>query len=163
MHEKNAADKRDRDGDQRDQHGAQRAEEKINYDRHDDQGLRQGLQNFIDRGVDIFGSVISDFPGETGGEVLLNELHFAADALDHVERIGVRQHPDPHEDGPFAREPHLGVIILRAEFNVGDIAKPEELVPGLANDQVAEFLDGAKIGVGAQVDLHQRAFGVANR
>ena len=55
----------------------------------------------------------------------------------------------PMNTALFAAEPHLRIVILRAQHHVGHVAQPDELVAGLADDEVAELLDGAQVGVGA--------------
>src|SRR6266568_889351 len=47
-------------------------------------------------------------------------------AFDHVHRVRVRQHPDAHEHRLLTGEPHLGVVILRAEHHIRDVAEPNE-------------------------------------
>ena len=98
-----------------------------------------------------------------GRQLLLDLLHLDAHAFDDVQRVGVRQHPDAHEDSFLAGEPHFGVVVFRAEHDVGDVAQPHRRVPVLlADDQVLELIDRVQVGVGGQVDLKQRAFGAAD-
>ena len=163
LHEKNAAQERQRNRHQRNQHRAQRTEEQENHDGNNQQRFRQRLQNFVDRILDIFGRVVSHVPGEAGRQFVLDRGHFFADALDHFQRIGVGQHPDAHEHGAFAAEAHLAVVIFRAERHVGHVAQPDELVAVLPHHELFEFIHGTQIGVRRQIHLHQRTLRVADR
>ena len=112
--------------------------------------------------VNVFRGVVRNAAGEAGGQLLLDGFHFGAHPLDHVQRVGVGQNPDAHEDRLLAVKPHLRVVILRAQLHVGHVAQPHEPVAGLADDEIAELLDGAEIGVGGQVHLDQRTLGAAD-
>ena len=89
-------------------------------------------------------------------------LHLHANALDHVDRVRVRQNPDAHEDGFLTGEPHLGVVIFRAEHDVGDVAQPNEISLVLANDQLFEIIRGVQIGVSGEIDLKERTLCAAD-
>ena len=58
-------------------------------------------------------------------------VHLGAHALDHVERVGIRQNPDAHEHGAFAGETHFRVVIFRAEHHIRDVAQTDEFSPCL--------------------------------
>ena len=60
-------------------------------------------------------------------------------------------------------EAHLGVVVLRAELDVGDVLQPDDRVVLLANDELLELLDGVQVGVGREIDLHESALGAADR
>ena len=49
-----------------------------------------------------------------------------AHALDHVERVGGRQHPDAHERRGLAVEADVLLVVLGAEHDVGDLAEPDD-------------------------------------
>ena len=116
----------------------------------------------MDGVVDVSGRVVGDFGFHTGGQFLLDLLHLRADALDHVERVRVWQNPDAHEHSLLAGEPDFGIVIFRAEHDVGDVADPDEVAFVLSNDELLEIVDRVQIGVRGQIDLKERAFGVAD-
>ena len=127
LHEKDRADERDRNRDDRDDDRAPRAEEKEDDDHDDEQRLDQRVEDVVDRGVDVGGAVVGDAALHAGRQFLLDLLHLGANALDHVDRVRVRQNEDAHENRALAGETNLGVVILRAENNVGDVAQPNEV------------------------------------
>ena len=87
--------------------------------------------------------------------------HLGPDAFDHIDRVGVRQNEDAHEDGALPGEADLGVVIFRAEHDVGDVAQPNEYAVFLPHDEILEILHRMQVGVRGQIDLHERALGAA--
>ena len=70
--------------------------------------------------------------------------------------------PDAHEDRLLAGEAHLLIVVLGAQHHVGDVSQPHQRAVLLADDQLLELVDRVQIGVGGQVDLDQRALGLAD-
>ena len=132
---------------------------------HDDeQRLDQGVEDVVDRGVDVFGAVVGDAALQAGGQFLLDLLHLRPDALDDVDRVGVGQHEDAHENRALAGEAHLRVVILRAEDHVGDVAQPNERSVFLPHDQILEILAPmCRSVLAVRFDLDERALGAADR
>ena len=97
------------------------------------------------------------------GSSFCDLLHLGAHPLDDVDRVRVRQNPDAHEDGLLPGEADFGVVILRAEHDVRDIAQPNECRLFLPHDELLEFIRGVQIGVRCQVHLEQRALCAADR
>ena len=56
----------------------------------------------MDGVVDIGGRVVGHLGVHAGGEFLLDLIQFHAHALDYVDRVRVRQHPNAHEDSLLA-------------------------------------------------------------
>jgi hypothetical protein len=161
LHQEDAADKRYRDRHHRDEHRAERAEEEEDDDHDDQQGVAQGLEHFANGAVDIFGGVVGHTRLQAGRQVVLDRRHFRANALEHVDGVGVGQGPDPHEHGGLAREADLGVVVLGAERHVGDLPQAHDGAVLLAHRQAPELFHGAQVGVGGQVDLDERALAPA--
>ena len=130
--------------------------------RHNHQRLDERLDHFVDGVADVFRRVVGDFSLQAARQIFLDGNHFLAHAFDDVERVRVRQRPDAHEDRVLAAETDFGVVIFRAERNVGDVAQAHERAAGLADDEIFEFLDRAQIGVRRQIDLDERTFRVAD-
>ena len=53
----------------------------------------QGLDHVVDRALDVLGRVVGDDGVDLLGELLLELRHLGADALDHVERVGIGERP----------------------------------------------------------------------
>ena len=126
--------------DHRNEHGAQRAEEKKDNNDDDEERLHQGVDDFVDRGVDVFRAVVGDAALKTGGKFLLNLHQLSPDPLDDVDRIGIRQNENAHENSALAGEPDLRVVILGAEYHICDVAQPDEDVVFLPHDKILEIL-----------------------
>ena len=60
-------------------------------------------------------------------------------SLDHVERVGGRQHPDAHERRRLAVEADVLLVVLRAEHDVGDLAEPDDDAVLLLDDELPEL------------------------
>ena len=123
----------------------------------------QRVDHLVDRVVDVGGRVIGDAwpacrPAGPSGSTSIS----SRDRVDDIERVGVRQDEDAHEDRGLAGEADFGVVVLGAQLDVGDVAQAHDRVVLLADDEVLELLDRAQIGVGRQVDLDQGALGVAD-
>ena len=133
LHQKDRSDQRQRDRHHRDEDRAQRAEEQENDDDDDQQGVAEGLEDLADGIVDIFGGVVGDPRLHAGRQILLDPLHFGPHPGDDVEGVGVGQRPDADEDGRLAGEVDLGVVVLGAEGDIGDVAEADDgavLLPG---------------------------------
>ena len=163
LHEEKRADKRDRNGNHGHDHRPERPEEQQDHEHDDEQRLDQSFHDFVDRVVDVRGRVVGNLSGHAGRKFLLDLFHLGAHAFDHVNRVRIRQNPDAHEHGPLAREPHFGVVIFRAENDVGDVAQPNEISFVLAHDEVLEVLSRVQIRVRSQIYLKQRTFRAPDR
>ena len=116
----------------------------------------------MDGVIDIGGGVVSHLDLHASGQLLPDLVHLGSTTLDHVHRIRIGQNKDAHEDSFLPGEPHLRVIVFRAEHNIGDITQPNECAIGLTDHQLLELLSGMQIGVRRQVDLKKRAFGASD-
>ena len=162
LHQKDAADKRYRDGHHRHQHGAEGTEKEEDYDDHDEQGVDQGLDDLMDGVGDIIGGVIGDMGLHTAGQLFLDGFHLRPHPFDHVDGVGVGQRPDPHEDCRFSGEMHLGAIVLGPEDHLAHIFQADDGPVFFPDDQLFEFTRRAQVGIGRQVDLDQRSLGLAH-
>ena len=100
---------------------------------------------------------------EPGRQVSLDVRQDRVDPLDHVERVGIGQHPNAHEDRIFSGESNLGGIILRPKHDRGDVLEPHDGATLLADDQPLEFGQGPQVRVGREVDLDHRTHGLPER
>ena len=101
----------------------------------------------MNRIADVRGRVVGDFTRQTGGQFAFDLLHLHAHALDHVNRVRVRQNVDPHEHRFLPGETHFGVVIFRAEHHIRDIAQSDQSPFVLAYDEFLEIVRSVQIGV----------------
>ncbi|KAF5049797.1 hypothetical protein DSECCO2_436140 [anaerobic digester metagenome] len=163
LHEKDRADEGQGDGDDRDGHGPEGPYEEEDDDDDDEQRVAQGLQHLMDGAVDVLRGVVGHPPLHARGQGLLDGLHFLAHELDDIDGVGVGQGPDADEHGRLAREAHLRAVVLGAQGHVGDVAESDDGAVFGADGQALEFLGGAQIRVGGEVDLDQLALGLPQR
>ena len=163
QHQEDGADQRDRDGDHRDDDGAERAEEQEDDQDDDQQRLGQRPQHLVDGVLDVGGRVVGHADLHAGRQLGLDGRHLGPHALDHFERVRRRQHPDAHEHRGLAVEADVLLVVLGAEHDVGDLAEADDDAVLLLHDQLAELLGRPQVGVGHQVDRDHRSLGAADR
>ena len=71
LHQKDAADQRNRNGHDRHEHRPERTEEKKDDDHDDQQRIGERADHFVDGVADVFGSVVADAGFETLGQIFL--------------------------------------------------------------------------------------------
>ena len=162
LHEEKCADDGQGNGGDRHDHSPQRAHEEEDNRDNDKQCLGQSLEHFIDRVADVDRGIVADAALQAGRQVAVDFLQFGPHPGEHIQGIGIGQHPDPHEDGFLAGETYFGIIVLRAEHHVGHVLEPHDRSVTLADDQLFELFCRVEVGVGGQIDRDQRAFGLAN-
>ena len=163
QHQHHRADERDRNGHDRDDHAANRSEEKKDDQDHDHQRFGESLQNLIDRFLNVCRGVVRDSAFHPGRQLRLNFRHRFANRLHHVERVRGRQHVDADEDGGLAVEADFLLVRFGAENDVGDVAEAHDCAFVLFHDELLEFIDGLQIRIRDQVDRRHRPLGAAER
>ena len=88
QHHRERADDRHGHGDQRNERRPPRLQERQHDDRHENDGVAQGLEDFVDRFVDERRRVVDDGVVQVGRKVALQLVHPLADRLGGVERVG---------------------------------------------------------------------------
>ena len=89
LQEKEGPDQRHRNRQGRDQRGTQIPEEHEDHQRHQHEGLEQGVQHLLDRGVQEVGNVVGEFIVHAGRErFLLDLLELLLDLLDDGGGVG---------------------------------------------------------------------------
>ena len=73
QHQEHGPDERNRDGDDRDEHGAQRSEEEEDHDDHDEQRLGEGGEDLVDGVLDVRRRVVGDARLHPGRHLRLDE------------------------------------------------------------------------------------------
>ena len=71
--------------------------------------------------------------------------------------MGGREAPDAHKLGVLAVEEDAGIVILRAKFDVGDVAESDEDTYFLFYHELSELIGTGEVGVGHQVDCGHRS------
>ncbi len=112
--------------------------------------------------MDVFRRVVRHADFHPGRQLSFDVRQRRPHRLDHLQRIGRRQHPYAHERGFLAAEPHLFIVGFRAELDVGNVSQPDIRPALFAHDEVAKFLRRSQIGVGREVHGHHPALGGAD-
>ena len=162
LHQEQGSDERNRNRHHWHDDRAEGAEEQKDHDHHDEQCVDQSFYDFVNRIVDVSGRVVSHVCLHPRRQFFFDLLHLDAHAFDHVDRVCVGQNPDAHEHRFFPGETNLGVVIFRAKLDISDVAYPDEVSFVLTNNELFEIIRRVQIGVGGEIDLKQRTFGVAD-
>ena len=162
-HQERCTDERDGDGDDRDQRGADGAQEKVDDEDDQQQRFAEGFPDLVNGIPDVFRIIVRHGDFHACRELFLDFGQRGADGLDDIERVCGGQHPDPDEGRFLAVEADVRVVTLRAQLDVGDVFEPHDGVVLLPDHQLAEFLGGFEIGVGHQIHGNHRALGGAER
>ena len=109
-----------------------------------------------------FGGIVDDLAVEPVRQQRLDFREHLVDAGDHLEQIGRWRHQDADIDRLLAVEADLGLVILGAERDIGDVFEPHDGAAALLDHQIAELFRRMQAGGGGQIDLHHLAFGVAD-
>ncbi len=163
QHEHGDADQRQRDGDHRDHHRAEAAEEKEDHHNDDRPRLTQGPVDLVDRGRDEFGAVIGDRHLDRGWQFALDRGQEPAHARNDVQGISERGRVDADEDRVLAAHGHARVRVLRAEVENGDILQAHQRAVLRLHHHVAELVEVRKAGLGGDVDQIEIALGLPGR
>ena len=126
QHDGEGADKRHRHRDDRDQGGAQVAEEDEDDDRHEDEGLDQRVDHALDRGFHEDRRVVHHVVGDILGEARLQRLDRIAHALGRGQRIGAGQLVDLDAGRGLAVVAAELVAGLGAQLDPGDVLDPDQ-------------------------------------
>ena len=127
-----------------------------------DRRLGQRLRDLVDRGADELGRVVGDRGVEPGRQLAPSMLGMiVAHAVDDGERIRLRRavNADEHRLQPV--EDRGGIGILRPEFDLGDVAEPDQRVAARSDDELAERLGAVERGQRIDADLGVVAFHLA--
>ncbi len=141
------ADKRQRDGDDRDQDRAEGAEEQQDHQHDDDDRLADGLEHLFDGGGDELGGIVDHRHRHAFGQIALEPGQFRAHRFGRIERVGGRRRHDADEDAFLAVEVDAHVRRLRAKLDLGYVVQAHDLVVVGAQRQGAEGLRRLQCGL----------------
>ena len=110
-------------------------------DRHQNHGVAQRFENFVDRFLDEGRGVVNDCVIDAFRETIFQFVHLGADLMGSFQGVGAGQLIDRQRDRRFAVERAGLVVDQGAQFDAGDIAQADDALVGVgANDHVAELL-----------------------
>ena len=163
LHQENRSDQRNRDGDHWNEDGPERPQEQKDDDDDDQQGLAQGVQHLVDRVLNIGRRIVGDANLHPGGQLRLNPRDGFPNLFDDFQRVCRWKHPNAHKGRCFSIETNIGVVVLRAQYNVRDLAQTHDDAALLLDNQLLKFLRRAQIGVGHQIYGNHAAFCASQR
>ena len=126
------ADQRNRHGEQRNQRRAPALQEDEDDDDDEDDGFHQRVLDLLHALGDGQRGVERDDVIQVRRKTLLEFFHDRLRAVGGVHGIGVRQLVEGDERGRLAVQARLHVVVLRAEFDAGDILHAQDRAAGIA-------------------------------
>ena len=83
--------------------------------------------------------------------------------MDHVERVRRGEHPDAHERRTLSVEPDIVFVVLGAEHDVSNLAKPDNRSLLFLHHQLTELFGCSEVRIRDEVHGNHRALGLAER
>ena len=130
-------------------HRAETAQEQEDDADDDEEGLPDRVDDLVDGVLDVFGRIVghADLHAGVGRDFSISGTTLrTAWMTSSVLAVGNTQ--TPMNVGLRTVEAHVRVVVLRAEFDGGNIAQADDGVTALLDDEVIEFLGAAQVGVG---------------
>src|ERR1041384_4741648 len=158
QHQEDGADQRDRNRNHRDQHRTHRTQEQENNYDDDQQGFAERPQYFVNGILNVRGRIVWNTDLHSRRQLSLDARDDVAYFLNNLQGVRGGEYPDSHERRGFAVEADFRVIVLGAQYDVGNLAQSHHYAVILLNHQLAEFVCRSQVRVGHQVDRHHRTF-----
>ena len=162
LHQEYRAENRQGNCQYRNEHRAKRSKEKKNDDDDDQERFDKRLEHLADGIGDVNGRVVAHPCREARRQLGFDFLQLRPHGADHIERVGVWQHPHAHENRLLAAESNRRVVIFRTELHIGDVFQPHHRAAALTQHELLELRDRAEVGIRREVHRHERAFGLAH-
>jgi hypothetical protein len=160
-HDGEHADQAHGDRHQRDDRGAQRAQEQEHHQRHEADGLQGGLVDGLDGAVDEDRVVVGDDEGQPRRQVGLDPGHDLAHACGDVQRVGRGVADDAGGHCRQAVQAHDGALARGGLLDARHILQPHrEAVDHLQRD-LLELALGVQVGARGDVELALAALDAA--
>ena len=163
VHEEEAADQRERNCSQGNEHYPQRAQKEVDDEDHDDRGFEHGLQDLEDCFIYIEGRVVIHEDFEIGrhlaAEIGQGSMHPACD----FEGVGSGRGLDGNENRGLATGERRVLDVLVREFQVGDVFQDDAPVAFLAHNDCCELLGLREICLGFDAGQNPGALGRSTR
>ncbi|MEY9717746.1 hypothetical protein ABIA22_000236 [Sinorhizobium fredii] len=147
--QRECADQRHRNGDDRNDRGAPGLEENDDHQRDEDHRLGDRHVDLVDRFRDEFGRVVDDPVFEPLGKVPGKVGHRRLDRIRRRERIGAGAREDAKRDGWAAVQVTVCHIFARAELDARDVLQLDEpAILGGLDDHIAKLPGVTEAAVG---------------
>ena len=157
-HHGKGADQRHRNGDERNQRGAQRAQKNKNHQRHQHGGFDNGAEHGLDRLVDEHRVVVGHLDLHAGRQVAAQFGEQALHAFGQVKRVGRALLDHAHAHGIAAVQAHKRALVHRRLLHAGNVANANRLAIDSANHHLGKFLRPLQVGGSGHIELALLAF-----
>ena len=128
LHEKEGPDQRYRNRQGRDQRGTPISEEQEDHQRDQHEGLEQGVEHLLDRGLQEAGNVVADLKVHARRErLLLDLLELLLDLLNDDGGVGAGELLENDGGRGMAVDVRVNVVERRAQLDFGDVLEPQDL------------------------------------
>ncbi len=158
VHQREGADQRHRDRHQRDQGGAQVAQEEEDHQHDQHHRLGDGREHRVDRPVDEHRRVVGDRDLHAGRQRLVDLRHLVAHGLRQLQRIAGRLLDHAHVDRRLAVEARDHPLVLRADRHGSHVAHAHRITADVGDDRVLELLHRLQVGGGDDGELAHGRF-----
>ncbi|MNH04232.1 hypothetical protein D3C79_635220 [compost metagenome] len=162
LHEEQYTDHRQRYGHHRNQYRAQGAKEQEHHDDDDQHRFAQGLDHFVDRGLDEPRGVVGNRHFQCRGQLAFQLRHDAPHFLDDIQWVGGRGGLDADIDRRSAVERADRVVVFCAHLDPRHIAQQHAAVTAGLERQGGERLGRLQLGAGVDAGDHVFAFHLAS-
>ncbi len=163
VHQPEGADQGHRDGDERDQRGAERAQEQEDDQDHEQDGLADGRVDVLHRLPDEDRFVVGDLNLHAFGQRSEDARKRGGDFIGHVERVRGRLLHHPKGDGRQPVGADDAALVEGPELGMADVGEADEIALGVLQDQIVELLRRLEIGLREHRELARHAFDAAGR
>jgi hypothetical protein len=136
------AEKRDRHHDGRDEGVTDVLQKQQHHQEHEDDGLDQRDNHFLDRSLDDRGDVVGDFVFDIRREEFRQLFHLGLDGIRGCQRIAGGRQQHRQAGARLAVEPRSELIAHAAHLDAGDIAQTHGRAVGIGLQNDAAELIG---------------------
>ena len=160
QHHGKRADERDRHRDDGDERRPQVAEEQENHDRHQHEGLEEGVLDLFDALPHEVRGIVSHLVGDALGEALGGAGHVTPHRVRHADGVGARREENGDDGARTAIEPPSGVGGLRAELDPADVTDAHERAVRIGpyhNALEGTGIDEPPLGLDVELELLVRS------
>src|SRR5690606_23895883 len=142
-------------GDDRDQRGAQVAQEQEYHGNDQQHGLADGAVDGIDGGADENRGVVGNLGTHAFRQAFQDSWQGLAHPGRDIERIGHRLLHHADGNGGLAVEADADALVERTDLDARDIAHADRIAVHLDDDDGAGLFGGAQVGLRQHRDFHE--------
>ena len=141
LHDRQRADERHRNGEQRDDGGTPALQEKNDHEDDEQHGLDERGEHGFDRGSDKLGGVIIDAVVDARREALLQLGEACIHGVGGLDGVAARELEHAERDGVVTVHVGLAGVVAGAKLDACDIAQTHDIAEGACfKDDVAKLL-----------------------